>query len=195
MNDKMSVIYIQQTGHVVGAITCNSDPKRSLAPADIASPAFLFTQSPDATTTVVDTEFSIPPSVLAVSPPIDYNDALFKSPATYAISGTVAEQLTVKLTGSLIPKLTSTALEFTLLTAAAADISIWAQVQESKPVTLPPDTRVLSGVLPKGTTGTIDIPLTILPGGAAASIVAGLLYSLVVCVGGYLPDFESQTPS
>jgi|HubBroStandDraft_6_1064221.scaffolds.fasta_scaffold62577_3 hypothetical protein len=203
MNDTMAIIYITQTGHVIGAVTCNSDPKRTLTPADVAGPDSASTGivlTPSATVPIPAgfflNEFTVPVSVLTVTPPVAFNEAVFQAPGAFAVSNGVAEQLPIALPGTWKVKLYQTYLEidFPASANASSDVPVWAQIQDPNPPSLPPDTRVLAGKITQGSISPTKLPLTILPGGAAASLPGIRHYSIAVMIGGYLPFFD-QSPA
>lgn len=206
MNDTMAVIYITQTGHVIGAVTCNSDPQRTLTPADVAGTnavgdGIVLTASPMPVPLPVTSflrEFIVPASVLSVSPPLAYAEAVFQSPGSFAVSGGVTGQLSLPLPNTWKVTLHQTSLEidFPLGANTSADIPVWAEIQDPNPTALPPDTRVLAGKITQGSASPLQLPLTILPAGAAsAALQSGKPYSIVAMIAGFQPFFDQQQTS
>jgi hypothetical protein len=204
MNDTMAVIYITQTGHVIGAVTCNSDPKRTLTPADVAGPDSASTGivlTPSETVPIPAgsflNEFTVPVSVLSVTPPVAFNEAVFQNPGTFAVTDGVAEQIHISLPAGWTVKLHQTSLEidFPATANTSSDVPVWAQIQDPNPTSLPPDTRVLSGKITQGSVSPLLLPLTIRPGGAVASLPSGKPYSIVAMIAGYLAFFDQTVTS
>lgn len=201
MNDMMSVIYITQTGHVIGAVTCNSDPNRTLAPADVAGsdpsgPGFLLT----APRTIVpgpaapEEDFFVPASVLSVSQPVPFKDAvlqLYQPQASYAMVDGVVQPLGTALAVSTV-SLSKSSLSFNLASSPVSNTPVWAQIQDANPTTSPPNTWVLAASVPAGAPLSVPLSITILPGGQPTTIPSGT-YSLAVMVGGYVPYFDQPT--
>jgi hypothetical protein len=201
MNDIMAVIYITQTGHVIGAVTCNSDPKRTLTPADVAGAnaagngiVLTATPVPLPSTWPFLPEFIVPASVLSVSPPVAYNKAVFQAPGNFAVSGGVTGQLNAALAAPWTVTLTQNFLEIAFPAGinASTDIPVWAQIQDANPTSPPPDTRILAGKIAQGGASPLQLPLTILPGGASAALQSGTDYSVVAMIGGFLPFYDDQ---
>jgi hypothetical protein len=171
MNDKMSLIYVNQTGHVIGAVTCNSDPKRQLSVADVATPQFLFEAPPNFVS------LSIAATALSVSSPIDFSEAVFQEPARYSVSGSQANSLNATLP---TPTLTQTSITITIPAANVVSVPtpVFAQLQETNPATPPPNTLVATGTIAANGTQAI-LPF--------ASIPSSVDYSILVLVQGYEP--------
>jgi hypothetical protein len=184
MNTNMSVIYITNTGHVIGAVSCNSNASRTLTVADVATPAFLLTQ-PDAGGTMLDS-VSVPASVLSVSAPIPFSHALFKAPTSYVICGSSIQANSQPLPAT--PTLGTSTLKITVTVAPAADAPVFVQIQQASPTTLPPEICVMTGTL-SATQTSVTLPITILPGGAQVSLGSGK-YKVAAFVAGYLPFFD-----
>jgi hypothetical protein len=185
MNINMSVIYVTNTGHVIGAITCNSNTSRSLAVADVATPSFLLTQPDNASEL---RSFSVPASVISVSPPTAYTHDLFLAPTVYAVSGSVVQRLNGDLS-TTPPILFAAYLQVNISTAVAADTGVFAQIQTPSPPTPPTETCVITGKISAGLT-TANLPLSILPGGSPVSLASGS-YSVIVLVAGYKPFVQA----
>jgi len=177
MNDKMSLIYVTQTLNVLGAVTCNSDPKRQLSPADVATPQFLFEAHPTPPPISNDlVSLSIPASALSVSPPMDFSEDVFQNPALYSVSGSQANSLNATL--STAPTLTQTNITITIPAAVSVPTPAFVQLQQAKPATPPPNTLVVTGSIAANATSVI-LPIP--------SIKKNVDYSILVLVQGYEP--------
>jgi len=204
MNDMMSVIYITQTGHVIGAVTCNSDPTRTFTPADVAGgttagDGIVVTASPVAVPLnwTFLPEFIVPASVLSVSPPVAYAEAVFQAPGNFSVSGASTDTLNAVFATDWTVALHYNYLEIkpSATNTVPVDVLVWAQIQDPNPVSSPPDTFILSGKIPQGTSLPISFPLTIIPGNpAAGSVPTTRPYSIVVWISGYPPYFDQQIP-
>jgi hypothetical protein len=182
MNDKMSLIYVTQTGNVLGAVTCNSDPKRQLSPADVATPQFLFEAHPSSPVGSNDfVSLSISASVLSVSPPMDFSEAVFQNPALFSVSGSTPNSLNAALPAPAAAWLTQTSVTIAIPAGNAVSVPtpVFVQLQETAPTTPPPNTLAVTGTIAANATQVI-LPLT-------ASIPSNVDYSILVLVKGYEP--------
>jgi hypothetical protein len=194
MNEKMQVIFIKQTGHVLAAFTRGADPEGKPAVEALVGTGLIIRNKkqilppPPAIAPTGETIFVPSDSLDVVA--VDFDPETFTSPLTFAAGGGKVELL-----GSIAPPSALTLAEdkLTITTTHPNDLKIWAQVQK---VPTPTDTeqmtRVMEGIIEKGATSA-DLTLTIFPGGPAATIPKPADYYVLVLVEGQRPFFTKKS--
>ena len=195
MSDKMQVLFVKQTGHVLAAFTRTADPEGKVSANDLTGSGVRIRNVTRVGATPPGGEtLSVPPDSLDVAV-VNFDADVFTSPLSFAAGGGVVAQL-----GTDIPQTIPSAdfktgqITVTLSSPAAEDLSVWLQLEEVNP--LPgnePERRVTQGLMSK-TESTVDLNLTIRPGGPPASIPKKDFYVLVL-VAGHQPLFAKMTPT
>ncbi|HEX8184278.1 MAG TPA: hypothetical protein VF747_05995, partial [Blastocatellia bacterium] len=199
MSSKMQILFVKQTGHVLAAFTRTADPEGKPSIEALAGDGLIFRNRKIPTATSMEGEtFLIAPEMLDLAV-VDFNTKVFVSPLDFAAGGGKAEPL-----GSLTPTTVALAqdkLKISVGTPIVGDLKVWAQVVEvttggdSKPVT-----RVMEGKIEKSPPptppppppGTVELLLTITPGGTVASIPANARYYVMALVEGQSPVLKTE---
>jgi hypothetical protein len=191
MSDQMLVVFVQETGHVLGALTRTADAGSKLTP-QAAAGAGLVVHGPKELL-VVAADFL---AVLVAK----YDAQVVRSPRQFAAGGAVVAQLdvsrqaTVPATGLTTAKITINAA-----TAGIEKLKVWAQVEEAAPPPgREPERRVMKGEIPAGMT-TVTLDLKLQPDGPVASIPQVATapkkdYFVLALVSGHLPYVGTHTP-
>src|SRR3982751_5650579 len=132
MTDKMTVLYINQTKHVLAALTHISDSDATLAADTIAGDGLLIRGfTPGANPKVTGNErFVVPPESLNVLN-VDLNEAVFLNPrAFYADENQkMASPLPSNTVTSVVLASTKITVQLTTLPAVVpADTNVWVQI-------------------------------------------------------------------
>jgi hypothetical protein len=197
VNDKMQVLFVKQTGHVVAAFTRSADPEGKpdvellVGSGATVRRAKKLLPSADGGET-----FSVPANSLDVAV-VDFRSDTFTAPLNFAVGGGVVVELaeTPAINPLTITSVTSNAITIDLGSIAGEDVKVWVQIEEASPATpgAQVERRVVAGVV-EHTKSTATLNLTIQPGGTPASIPKRPC-NVMVLVAAYRPLFESTTPS
>lgn len=178
MTQSMSVVFIKDTGHVVGASTQLAEagePDLELAVGD----AFPLHNLRAETSNISALELPLPRAVLDIKS-VPYDPAVLAQPQSHVVDG----GFVVEIPPSAVPD--EPALKPDKITpeidpAAPDDLKVLTIVVGLTPSNT--ERRVQSGVIEAGET-KVDLNLSVLPGEPAANIAAGSYYGICVAVSG-----------
>lgn len=170
MTDKMTLIVIKKTGHVLGAVTRESDPEGTLDPADVAGEELLVRfagrqQDPP----FYVAQFMVPVDELGVEVK-DYDPVVVTRPREFYLN---ADKNVVGAAG-VIPTITlsgNTQINVDLAANVTEKTPVWIQVT---PATDPSSTQVRQGDI---NVNEDDVDLEVLP------LDSGLHYVLTLVAG------------
>jgi len=166
MTDKMTLIVVKKTGHVMGVVTRESDPEGKLEPKDIAGEKLLvrFVGSPPFSVA----QFFVPSDELAVEVK-DFDPVVVTRPREFYLN---ADKQVTGTTGTTTITPQSNTQIRVAVAAVAAKTPAWIQVLSS---TDPTDTQVRQGEIDIGQT---HVDLDVLP------LNSGDVYHVFGLVGG-----------
>jgi hypothetical protein len=170
MTDKMTLLFVKHTGHVLAAVTRSADPTGKILTGDLALGGLLVRGFSG------QEQFEVPPEQLDVLT-VDLEPVLLLQPRAY----TVDQGQAVPLPNITAPTvaLTATDVTVTLSGPVPADTKVWSQVDGGN-LTSP---RVADGVIP-ASVGASAVTLRI-------EAVDPGTYNVLVLVGGRLPFADS----
>ena|SRR6185295_300318 len=166
MTDKMTLIVVKKTGHVMGVVTRESDPEGKLEPKDVAGEKLLvrFVGSPPFSVA----QFFVPSDELAVEVK-DFDPVVVTRPREFYLN---ADKQVTGTTGTTTITPQSNTQIRVAVAAVAAKTPAWIQVLSS---TDPTDTQVRQGEIDIGQT---HVDLDVLP------LNSGDVYHVFGLVGG-----------
>jgi hypothetical protein len=179
MNEKMTVIYVKQTGHIVGAVTSSVSPSVASLVGD-----GLPVRNSDGVSLVI-------PQLALEAKSVDLNHAVFSSPAKFCADGGVVA--TVNADGASISFLTLSEMTVSLPATPAENLDVWIELEQSDSGqgTLP-ERRIIAGAIDnKG--AAKDFAITTVPDGPKASVPSNTKFKVLLLVGGYKPVFSQET--
>lgn len=202
MSDKMQVIFVKHTSHVLAAFTRTADPEGKPPIEELVRDGFPVRNYSTVPAPLSGAELLIvPPTKLNENKEVvgaidaavvDFNESVFVSPTSFAVSGQ---------TTSLLSKVTITlTLNLNLLTVdlpspTPNDLKVWAQLAKVVTATEPDvDTRVIERKIEKNQR-SVGLSLTVEPNGPAIPIQAGKSYYVMVLVEGMRPVFATRGSS
>lgn len=124
MTEKMTVLFIEQTGHVLGALTHVADPTAELSPSVLASGGLLVRGFPG------KQQFEVPPEWLKTLN-VDLNEAVLLNPRAFYVDETQKSALPVASAPISSVVLDSTKVTVTPISATVAVTTltkVWVQV-------------------------------------------------------------------
>ena len=189
MNEKMQVLYVEHTGHVLGAISRTSDPEGELDAEALAGGGLVVDTVDSATAEL--RHFEVPAATLKTSS-VSFDPAVFSEPREYLAQAGAVSRASIDITAGTLPDLSTAALKISNPSADPVPkdgIQVFAVIESDLG-----DAglrRVVAGKLEKDDTD-VTLGLTVLPGEAAATLESGD-YHLLVLVGGYLPYVYKET--
>lgn len=201
MTDKMTIVYIKKTGHIVGALTRTADPESKPTATALVGTGLIL-RSPKNLKKVAlgnETKTLIVPVEMLDTVVVDLDPDVFGSNLMgFAVD--TGGQVVAKLGGNIIttpPDLNTTKIKVTSPSIPAEPVAVWVQLEELTPQPgNEPERRVMEGIIDKNgnnkTTGTndfVNMPLTIRPNGTTATISSTMKFNVLVLVAGYQPMF------
>jgi hypothetical protein len=170
MTDKMTLLFVKHTGHVLAALTRSADPTGEISAADLALGGLLVRGASG------QKQFEVPSEQLD-DLTVDLEPVVLLQPRAY----TADQGQAVPLPSTTAPAVTLTAtdVKVTLSAQATAETKVWLQVDGGN-LTSP---RVADGVIPTGMPA-VTLPIEALDPGN---------YDVFALVSGYLPFVHSQT--
>jgi hypothetical protein len=201
MSDKMQVLFVKPTGHVLAAFTRTADPEDKPKVSALAGSGLLVrnlttvsvSSSEDETLHVESEggETLVAPSDSLDVAVVDYDQDVFDDPRSFVAGGGKVESFGAPARSTITLSRDKLIIEVT--GGVPSDLKVWAQVEKVITSTdSDPVTRVMTGIIEKTKTKA-ELILTISPGGTAASIPTGKYYILVL-VEGRPPQFETKSP-
>lgn len=195
MNDKMTVVYIKKTGHVVAALTRATDPGEKFPVASVAGTGLLVRNRKKAPSAAAGNgeQLLLPLDSLDTAS-VEYNVEVFGSPLSFAVGGGVAARQ-----GGIFPTITGfTVSGITVALAsgtAKEDLDVWVQVEEAEPVQDTPERRFVAGTIKAGDSSK-SLSFTIPPGQTIVSLPNPTGdYFVLVLLAGHMPSFDKRTPA
>jgi len=197
MSDKMQVLYIEQTGHILAAFTRVADADSLTDIKTILGDGLLvhnLKSIPSAAGTAGETLF-VPLDQLKVKV-VKLNPGAFFAPLGFVVNGGEASELgNVKPS---TPSLTVNDIKITITTAVSEATNVWVQIQENNPPPGDePKRRVMSGqITPVSSTSTgkdVTLTLRLRPNSPPASIPKKE-FDILALVAGEKPLFARLTP-
>jgi hypothetical protein len=171
MTDKITLLFVEHTGHVLAAVTRNADPTGPISAGELAAGGLLVRGfSPQA-------QFEVSSEQLAVLT-VDLDPVVLLQPRTYRVEQAQAVPLPSTLVTDLTVKLTATNVEVSLTGSAPEETRVWFQI-EGGHLTSP---LVAYGVIPTGMQ-KVTLPIEALGPGT---------YNVLVLVVDYPPFMHSQ---
>jgi hypothetical protein len=137
MTDKMTLLYVKQTGHVLGAVTREADPDGAITPQALAQGGLLVRGFS------TNEQFEVPPEQLNVLT-VDLQEVVLLDPRGYVVDE--EEQSVGNLPGLTAPTVTLTPKDVTVALATASDVKVWVQIAGAS-LTQP---QVVTGTIPAG---------------------------------------------
>ncbi len=146
MNDKMTVLFVKETGNVVAALTRAADPEAKLTADLLAGEALLLRYAGDPTVAgYVNADFLIKPDQLDVLIPDFDPDVLSKPQGFYVDSN--QKVVPANVAASVAPTLpVRTQVLVTLDPAVTPESKVWVQIVGPDPQ----DTQVVTGKIAAG---------------------------------------------
>lgn len=182
MSESMTVLYVEQTGHVLGALSRISDPDGELDAEALAGDGMVM-DAVDSTNAELR-HFEVPATTLKSSS-VGFDANVFSIPREYTAQSSALSRVSVAVSGTA-PTLSATTLEVSKPSGDPVPkdgIQVFAVVESA--LGDPGLRRVVAGQLEEGDTEVL-LGLTVLPGEAAATLESGD-YHVLVLIGGYLP--------
>jgi len=172
MTDKMTLIVVKKTGHVLGVVTRESDPEGKLEPADVAGEKLLvrFVGSPGPLFEVA--RFLVPADELALEVK-DFDPMIVPRARDFVLN---ADKQAVATSGTAaVPDPPPSIMQVTVNASAAVTVKtpVWIQISSS---TDPTDTQVRQGEIDVNESG---VDIDVLP------LNSGSLYYVLALVGGH----------
>lgn len=198
MNNKMMVLFVKNTGHVVAAATRATDPEGKASAAALAGTGLPVRSSRKIAPTLAEEKaLVIPPDSLDVAV-VQLDPDVFGSPLSFVAGGGVVAKLGSSIAVVDLFKTDKVTIEAS--SPPSDNLGVWVQLEEVSPTPgNAPERRVMEGVIDKGTNGTnksVTLDLTIRPGGPPASIPNNTKeYYILVLVAGHQPLFSQKSPS
>lgn len=210
MNNKMQVLFVKQTGHVLAAFTRTTDPEGKPQVSDLAGSG-LFVRN----RTIVSAASSsggetlvVPPDALDVAV-VDYDPGVFTAPIGFVAGGGRVAQLgseVIQLDAASPPtaapapqnppivNFSATRVTAVIEVNTTDDKGICVVLQEAQPpVGSEPEHRIAQGVITSGT-HFVSLDWKTSPDGANASIPDTDFFILAL-VAGYQPLFSVRAPA
>jgi hypothetical protein len=186
MPAKMTVLSLAHTGHVLAAIAEPPSGPASLEALVGAAFPLRTTRVRTATGGAFDASFALPASLLE-SKSIAYDGRVIARPQSFVVDGGLA----VELPAGTAPAggLTTSAVTVTLSSAVAADTKVLVIVGDQID---PRIQRIQAGAIP-ATLLTVDLNLTIVPEGPAATLAASTGYFVAFAVEGSPLAYGTET--
>jgi hypothetical protein len=216
MNDKMQVLFVKQTGHVLAAFTRTADPEGKPQVSDLAgSGLFVRNRLTDSTTVTSGGEtLVVPPDALDVAV-VDYDPGVFTAPIGFVAGGGRVARLgaeVIQFNAATTsppapppapappphdpPRVNFSATRVTVVIEGDTtdDKGICVVLQEAQPsVGNDPERRIAQGVIKSGT-HFVSLDLKTSPDGANASI-SDVEFFILALVAGYQPLFNRRAPA
>lgn len=195
MNDKMQVLFIEHTGHVMAAFTRTADPEGKPTIESLVGDGLIVRNKkkvfplPVAGDPVGET-FIIPPDSLEIAV-VDFKPDVPKSPFGFTAGGGVATQLAVPPPA---PELKTTSIKVKKTGVSTTEATkFWVQLEEVPPlIGNAPIRLVMQEAIDAGQTEK-TIALKVTPAGPVVTIPVKDFY-LLVLVAGYEPRFSKEPP-
>jgi hypothetical protein len=212
MNDKMQVLFVKKTGHVLAAFTRSADPEGKPKVEDLTGDGLLV-RNMSLPATLAKTVL-VPPETLDVSV-VDFEPALFSSPREFVVGGgKVTRQGAIVLTlvstappaPTPPPALLAGPPPAVKFSAARVTVELDVDVTDEQGVCIilqeanpwpgmQPERRFAEGAI-KSATHFVSLEWKTSPGGALASISdPSRSFFVLALVGGYQPLFAAGLPS
>ena len=156
MTNKMSLILVKKTGHVLGVVTRESDPEGPLEPAGVAGEELLVRFVGNPTAATFNAQFFVPANELAVEVK-DFDDVVVTRPREFCLN---ADKQVVGTTGTATvanPPPSNTQIRVSAGAAVAVKTPVWIQTSSS---TDPTNTQVRQGEID---VGQITVDIDVLP--------------------------------
>lgn len=157
MTNKMSLIVVKKTGHVLGVVTRESDAEGPLEPAGVAGEELLVRYAGNPTGAAFNVaQFLVPANELAVEVK-DFDEVVVTRPREFCLN---ADKQVVGTTGTATvpdPPPSNTQIKVSAGAAVAAKIPVWIQVSSSSD---PTNTQVRQGEID---VGQLDVDIDVLP--------------------------------
>jgi hypothetical protein len=150
MTDKMTLIVVKKTGHVLGVVTRESDPEGKLEPKDVAGEKLLVRFAGSAFSAA---QFFVPSDELAVEVK-DFDPVVVVRPREFYLN---ADKQVTGTTGTPTVAVTSMQITVTVAPAVTVKTPAWVQVLSKND---PTDTQVRQGEIDVGQT---HVDLDVLP--------------------------------
>lgn len=199
---KMQVLYIEQTGHILAAVTRTAAAEslfdvKALAGTDLLVRNAEFKLGTPPSPPPSGEIFSVPMDLLKAEI-VDLNENAFVMPSNFMVGGGQANDL--RGAPQLSPpsnSLTSTSITIDSGSTVSEETKVWAQVQEKTPL---PDSepirRIVAGIItpavPSGSDGhTVTLKLRVRPDEQPTPIPtsSSKQYSILVLIAGRPPGF------
>jgi len=167
MTDKMTLIVIKKTGHVMGVVTRESDPEGKLEPKDVAGEKLLvrFVGSPPFSVA----QFFVPSDELAVEVK-DFDPVVVTRPREFYLNAD--KQVTGTTSNTTVSAPSNTQIRVAAAAAVTVKTPAWIQVLSKND---PTDTQVRQGEID---VGQKQVDLDVLP------LNSGDVYHVFALVGG-----------
>ena len=181
MSDKFTVLFVKDTGNVIGVLTRAADPEEKLAADLLAGEAFVLRYVGDpAAAGYGQREFLIEPDQLDVAIP-DLDPAAIAAPLEFSVDGN-KNLVPANSAGTVTPDLSSTSqVKITFNPKVTSESKVWVQIVGPDP----DERQVVTGKIPaNGTTVTINL----------RPLVTGRNYDLLTLVQGYTARFVRDAP-
>lgn len=191
MNDKMMVLFVKNTGHVVAASTRAGDPEGKGSAAALAGTGLPVRRIRKIAPAVADEKaLVIRPDSLDVAV-VQLDPDVFGSPLSFAAGGGVVGKLGT--TAEPTVNLTTTKITVTVPVAPADKLGVWVELEEVAP--LPgndPERRVMEGFI-ENPNNSVALDLKIRPDGPPASVPSGTNFYILALVAGHQAFFDTQS--
>ncbi len=185
---KMQVVFVNQTNHVLAAVTRTTDAAKLDAVALVGKVFPVHAKRTIQPAASGDEQVLIPATLLDTAV-VDFDEDAFINPI-----GFIAGDATVNPLGTQTPdvsELTRTDLKIKLTgtSTVGEDTKVWAAIRQVSPLAgEEPMVRIVQGVMLKNR-GTVTLALRPVPDQDPVAILPGAYYALIL-VGGYQPRFE-----
>jgi hypothetical protein len=176
MTDKMTVLFVKHTGHVLAAVTSNADPTAKISAGDLARGGLLVRGFPAIPPTTGNEQFEVPPGELDVMS-VDLDPALLLKPRNFIIDDGQLVQIPIATVNN-VALTTPTKVTVTLAAAVTEETKVWVQVDGGNLA----EPRTAEGKIPNTGTSTELQIQTLDPG----------TYFVLTLVVDRLPDVRTQ---
>jgi hypothetical protein len=192
MNEKMQVIFFKQTFHALAAFTRTADPEGMPSIENLVGDGIEARNKATVPPPATGTETLLVPAASLDVAVVDFEDDVFTLPLGFAVSGSSVTPISSNVT--VTASLTATKLTITVSLSSPNELKVWAQVAKVLTLTdTEPDGRIIKGKIDANQT-FVDLSLTIVPDGPAASIATGKDYYVLALVEGLPPLFTTTKP-
>ena len=194
MNDKMQVLFVKQTGHLVAAFTRSADPEGNAGVQSLAGTGVLVRNVQKRLPAASGGEsLLVDASSLDVAV-VDFRSDVFPAPIQFTAGGGAVARLGTGTSATLsIGTFNTDAITIQLSAMPNENVKVWAQIEQLTPG-MPLERRVVQGEIDKTQTG-VTLRLTTSLGGPQASLPNKNTCNILVLVAGYPPIFSTQSPT